>query len=162
MALRWSDVDANRHMNNVAILRLLEESRIRTLWDNPWVNGMLMPREHAGESESRDLDVALLGNDTGTVIARQEIEYLEAMPYFRDPVDIEMWIGRIGSTSIDVCFHVRGPRADPDLTTYARAQCTLVLLDAIKRSPRKITAEERRAWSKILEEPVRFSRRPRA
>ena len=33
--LRWSDMDAYQHVNNVEMLRLLEEARIEAFWSHP-------------------------------------------------------------------------------------------------------------------------------
>ena len=33
--LRWSDMDAYAHVNNVEMLRLLEEARIEAFWSHP-------------------------------------------------------------------------------------------------------------------------------
>ncbi|HWL60323.1 MAG TPA: acyl-CoA thioesterase, partial [Microbacteriaceae bacterium] len=30
--LRWGDLDAQAHVNNVTMLKLLEEARVRVLW----------------------------------------------------------------------------------------------------------------------------------
>lgn len=35
--LRWSDMDAYAHVNNVEMLRLLEEARIEVFWQHPRV-----------------------------------------------------------------------------------------------------------------------------
>ena len=81
--LRWGDLDAYGHVNNVEILRLLEEARIQALW---------MPddeSERPASAPSAVLD-ARLGSATLSIIARTEIEYLATIDYRRSPLDIEL------------------------------------------------------------------------
>ena len=35
VTLRWSDLDAYAHVNNVAMFRLLEDARITAFWQHP-------------------------------------------------------------------------------------------------------------------------------
>ena len=87
--LRWSDLDAYGHVNNAAMLTLLEESRISVFW-----NGEL-----GVEGVS---DTASGGGDTVTLIGRQEVEYLAPIPYLREPLDVQLWIGGMGGASLEV------------------------------------------------------------
>lgn len=159
--LRWSDMDAYAHVNNVAMLTLLEEARIEAFWRHP-------------DASSAPVDAwptAVLdagpGQQVSTLVARQEIEYLRPLGYRRTPVLVEMWIGHLGGASLDVCYEVREPAVangagdaqGPAGTVYARAVTTLVLVDAATGSPRRIGPEERAAWQVYLEPPVRMRRR---
>ena len=144
--LRWSDLDAYGHVNNAAMLTLLEESRILVFW-----HGEL---KVAGVAET-----ASLGADTLTLIGRQEVEYLQPIPYGRDPLDIQLWIGRMGGASLDVCYEVCSPEGAEPHTVYARAASGIVLVDAATMRPRRITDAERDNWSAYLDEPVQFNRR---
>ena len=51
------------------------------------------------------------GIDAGTLtlIARQEIEYLRPVPYQRNPLDVQLWFGKLGGSSIEVCYEVFSP-----------------------------------------------------
>ena len=92
--LRWSDFDAYAHVNNAEMLRLLEEARIQAFW---------RPDEGGTGAATAVLD-ARPGAEVISLIARQEIEYLAPIPYMRAPIDIEMWIGRIGGASLEICY----------------------------------------------------------
>jgi acyl-CoA thioester hydrolase len=144
--LRWSDLDAYGHVNNAAMLTLLEESRISVFW-----HGEL---KVAGVAET-----ASIGADTLTLIGRQEVEYLQPIPYGRDPLDVQLWIGRMGGASLDVCYEVCSPEGAEPHTVYARAASGIVLVDAATMRPRRITDTERDNWSQYLDEPVQFNRR---
>ena len=150
--LRWSDIDAYAHVNNAAMLRLLEESRIEAFW----VTG-----EDATDGDR--VGPAVLdgrpGSDTLSLIAHQEVEYLLPIPYQRRPLDIEVWIGRIGGASLQLCYEVYSPQGLEPRALYTRAETTLVLASASDSKPRRITPAERGAWEPYLEEPVRFRAR---
>ncbi|HWU58661.1 MAG TPA: thioesterase family protein [Microbacteriaceae bacterium] len=149
--LRWSDLDAYGHVNNASMLRLLEEARIQAFWV-------------ADDAESLvGATTAVLdgrpGADTLTLIARQEIEYLAPIPYLRPPLDVQLWLGRLGGASLEVCYEVHSPRgSDPDVL-FTKASTTIALVDAATGRPRRINAVERAAWEPYLDEPVDFRRR---
>ncbi|MGW6131323.1 acyl-CoA thioesterase [Cellulomonas sp. NPDC055163] len=151
--LRWSDMDAYAHVNNVAMLTLLEEARIQAFWRQ-------VPSADAPEGTwpTAVLDAGP-GAELSTLVARQEIEYLRPLGYRRTPVLVEMWIGHLGGASLDVCYEVRdAPEADGG-TVFARALTTVVLVDTATGSPRRIGPEVRAAWEVYLEEPVRLRHR---
>ncbi|WP_353828377.1 acyl-CoA thioesterase [Agromyces sp. SYSU T0242] len=150
--LRWSDLDAYGHVNNARMLSLLEEARIQAFWVNE--DGTA---EHAVGASTAVLD-ATPGSATLTLIARQEVEYLAPIPYQRLPLDIELWIGRMGGASLDVCYEVHSPAGATPRTLYTRAATTIVLVDAATERPRRITDAEREAWEPFLGEPIAFRR----
>ena len=78
VSLRWSDIVAYAHVNNAAMLRLLEEVRIEAFW----VTGESI--DSTDGVGPRVLDGSP-GADTLSLIARQEIEYLKPIPYQRTP-----------------------------------------------------------------------------
>lgn len=152
--LRWSDLDAYAHVNNAEMLRLLEEARIQAFWSNDEPNGAAPV---AGASTAV-LD-GRPGAATLTLIARLEIEYLAPIPYLRAPIDIQLWIGKLGGASLDVCYEVCSPVGQEPAQVYARATTTIVLVDALTGRPRKINDLERAAWTPYLGSPLVFTRK---
>ncbi|PWC03991.1 acyl-CoA thioesterase [Agromyces badenianii] len=150
--LRWSDLDAYGHVNNARMLSLLEEARIQAFWVSDDTS------EHAAGASTAVLD-ATPGADTITLIARQEVEYLAPIPYQRQPVDIELWIGHMGGASLDVCYEVYSPAGVEPRVLYTRAVTTIVLVDAATERPRRIGDAERAAWEPYVGDPVEFRRR---
>ncbi len=146
--LRWSDFDAYAHVNNAEMLRLLEEARIQAFW---------RPDEGIG-SDTALLD-ARPGAHTIALIARQEVEYLAPIPYMRNPVDIEMWIGRIGGASLEVCYEVYSPAGVEPRVLFTKAATTLVMVTAETGKPQRIPDDLRAAWAPYVEDPVAFTRR---
>ena len=150
--IRWSDIDAYGHVNNSAMLRLLEEARIMAFWAPD-------PDEL---DASTDIPTPIIdgrpGSGTLTVIAGQRLEYLESIPYLRRPLDIQLWIGRIGGASIDVSYEVCSPAGTEPSVVFTRASTTLVLVDAATNRPRRLAPVEREACAAFMEAPVTFSR----
>ncbi|SNT29175.1 acyl-CoA thioesterase [Actinacidiphila glaucinigra] len=117
--LRWSDMDAFGHVNNVVFLRYLEEARIDFMF-------RLAPGEG---SES------FTG---GSVVARHEIDYLRPLVHRHEPVTVETWVTKLTAASLTVAYEVKDAEA-----VYVRASTVVVPYNLEKGRPRRITAEER-------------------
>lgn len=151
--LRWGDLDAFNHVNNTSMLKLLEEARVRAFW---------LPEPGETAPDTAVLESSLFSGVL-TLIARQEIEYLAPVPYQRHPLDVQMWFGKLGGSSIEVCYEVRSPietaGADLAQTIYARATTVVVKVDASTGRPLRLSAAEREAWSPYLGEPIAYAHR---
>ena len=112
--LRWADMDAYGHVNNVVFLRYLEEARIDFLF-----------------RPDKDFQ-------QGSVVARHEIDYKRQLVHRHTPVDIELWVTRIKAASFTLTYEVK----DPD-QVYVQASTVVVPFDFATQSPRRITSEER-------------------
>ncbi|MEU6219828.1 thioesterase family protein [Streptomyces sp. NPDC047022] len=112
--LRWADMDAYGHVNNVVFLRYLEEARIDFLF--------------RPDKEFKQ----------GSVVARHEIDYKRQLVHRHAPVDIELWVTEIRAASFTLAYEVK----DPDLV-YVRASTVIVPFDFEAQRPRRITDEER-------------------
>jgi len=147
--LRWSDVDAYAHVNNAEMLRLLEEARMEAFW---------RPDEGVDGRPTAVLD-ARPGASTLSLIARQEVEYLAPIPFQRTPIVVELWIGRIGGASIEICYEVYSPAGVEPRIRYTIASTTLVMVDAASGRPSRISDELRELFAPYVDEPVRFNKR---
>jgi acyl-CoA thioester hydrolase len=149
--LRWGDLDAYGHVNNVEILRLVEEARIRALW------------RASVDADDEPVPTALLeldaNSDILSLVARTEIEYLAPMPYTSAPVDVELWIGRLGTASIEICLELFSPTLISPRVLYARAATTMVIVDAESGRPMRIPTHLREGWDPYLDDPLKFTRR---
>ncbi|MEU0438921.1 thioesterase family protein [Streptomyces sp. NPDC006186] len=112
--LRWADMDAYGHVNNVVFLRYLEEARIDFLF-------------------RPDKDFK-----QGSVVARHEIDYKRQLVHRHRPVDIELWVTEIRAASFTLAYEVK----DDDVV-YVRASTVIVPFDFAQQRPRRITDEER-------------------
>ena len=147
--LRWGDLDAFNHVNNTSMLKLLEEARVRAFWT-----------PEPGE-EAPTTAVLSTGVDQGvlTLIARQEIEYLAPVPYQRRPLDVEMWFGKLGGSSLDVCYEVFNHPESAERVLYARSTAVIVMVDAITGRPVRLSAEMRAAWEPFVGDPIVYQHR---
>ncbi|MCL2516670.1 MAG: acyl-CoA thioesterase [Microbacteriaceae bacterium] len=153
--MRFSDLDAYGHVNNVAMLRFFEDARVQAFWaGDPDEEGHLEPGAFADTAVLRSKP----GEGTLSVLAHQEIEYLAQVPFLRSPLDIQIWVGRLGGASMELYYEVHSPLTAREHVLYARAATTLVLVDAETGRPRRISAEERAAWEPYLGEPLTFRR----
>jgi acyl-CoA thioester hydrolase len=116
--MRWSDMDAYRHVNNSAYFEYLEQARVAMFF-------------HRHESFNG-----------GTVIARHEIEYLRPIVYHPEPLRVEVWIEKIGGARFTVRYEIYDRRTDGDVLT-ARASTSCVTFDFATDRPRRLSAEER-------------------
>ena len=151
--LRWGDLDAFNHVNNTSMLKLLEEARVRAFWQP-------QPGEDAPSTAVLD---SSLHSGVLTLIARQEIEYLAPVPYQRHPLDVQLWFGKLGGSSIEVCYEVCSPREtageNGEQSVYARATTVVVKVDAATGRPMRLSAEERAAWVPFVDEPIVYAHR---
>ncbi|MEV6009416.1 thioesterase family protein [Streptomyces sp. NPDC051976] len=125
--LRWSDMDAFGHINNVSFLRYLEEARIEFMW-------RLAPGEGSASFTG------------GSVVARHEIDYLRPLVHRHTPVAIETWVTDISAASMTVAYEVK----DGDVV-YVRASTVVVPYNLEAGRPRRITREERSFLEDYLE-----------
>ena len=166
-ALRWSDMDAYGHINNVQFLRLLEDARVFTFGAQGAPGGG-----------------SLLA--TGLIVGRQEIEYLEPLVFRAQSVAIDLWVTAIGGADFDLGYEIRDPDpGDPVAVhtaggtpngagevvpeeppsvgkVYARAETMQVVYDLATASPRRITPDERARLESMRDEPVAWRRRRRS
>lgn len=145
--LRWSDMDAYGHVNNVQFLRLLEDARVIGFED--WFGQ----------------DRSVLSE--GILVARHEIEYLAPLLFRVPPIVVEMWATKIGGAGFDLAYEVRDGRAVSEGgdargdTVYARAETTLVLYDFATSNPRRMDPSLRAALQEHSGAPVPFRWRRR-
>ncbi|MCQ1986563.1 thioesterase family protein [Arthrobacter sp. zg-Y844] len=140
--LRFGDQDPNGHINNVRFVQFLEEARVQL--------GLLpLPAGAGGPGSFRDLS----GDRTATYVVRQEIEYVSPLLHRKEPVWVDVWVTRIGSSSLAYGFRV----ADEDpATVYAYAEAAMVQVEAATGRPTPLTDEQREVLQAWMGEPVPF------
>jgi acyl-CoA thioester hydrolase len=137
LQLRWADTDAYKHINNVAYVRYLEETRVRLF-------GLPDAPETASSLELPVFSV--LDSGTFIMVAAQRLEYVRELNYTGQSIQIDVWIARLGSKSLDIGFEFHsgaGLAAARDI--YIRATTTIVFCSTETRIPRALTDRERLA-----------------
>lgn len=127
--VRWSDLDAFRHVNNAKTVTLLEEARIDWLFAEATKHGVERLTE-------------------GIVVARLEIDYKRPLG-MELPVTVSMGLTKLGQASmtVDYVLSVAG-------TTMATALSVLVPVDPVTFRPRRMDDRERAFLLQYLHEPV--------
>ncbi|MGI6877652.1 acyl-CoA thioesterase [Microbacterium sp. gxy059] len=147
LPMRWGDQDALGHLNNVTLQQLLEEARIRALWQHEDAERRL-PCQVFGEGMLVDGE-----GPYAPLIGRQSVEYLAPVVYRQLPLDIDVWFGRLGGASADLCYEMSGIERG-ERVVYARGITTMVLTDGETMRPVRLPRVVRAAWEPLVEEPV--------
>lgn len=147
LQLRWGDQDAYGHVNNVAYARLLEEARVRVLWMGAAVEATGL-EEHFGSGDPSAQKM---------LVASQHIEYARVLDYSEQPVAVEMWIGKLGGSNLEIhCEIIDG--AAKDRVVVARAITVAVMVDSVTMRPSRVTDAARIAVAEWMDEPLLLRR----
>ncbi|MFF8819243.1 acyl-CoA thioesterase [Leucobacter sp. NPDC015123] len=147
LQLRWGDQDAYGHINNVVFARLLEEARVRVLW-------------LGAATEPTGLEQHFQSNIAGgpkMLVASQSIEFLSVLEYSEQPVTVELWVGKLGGSHLEIhCEIVDGAAAERSVV--ARAITVAVMVDGETLRPARLSAEGRTAVREWMDEPLMLGR----
>ncbi len=127
--IRWSDMDAYGHVNNVPFLTYLEEARIDMLQD-------LIARARHDD-----------GLSAGVLVASTSIEYRTPLVHRTTPVPIDVWVTKIGGAHFDLAYEVR----EGESLVYARATSRMVTFDFRTERPRRLRPHEKAFLERYLE-----------
>lgn len=155
--LRWADMDALGHVNNVVYADYLQEARVDML------------RVHARGPSTGQLADAL-------VVVSNRLQYLAPLVYDGRPVQIECWVTDLRAATATLAYEIFRPstgsgnadsgnadsgNATPgERTVYLRATTVLTPYVFAEERPRRFTAEERAGLAAYLEEPAAGMREP--
>jgi acyl-CoA thioester hydrolase len=101
--MRLEDLNTSGHVSNVAFLGLFDEARTR------FFGGELRNSDHRGLFDDGAFDVAHV------VLGQHVIEYRRELFYRTDPLQVKLWIPRIGRSS----FVLNGTLHEPGETAPA-------------------------------------------
>lgn len=135
--LRWADMDAYGHVNNVNQVRLMEEARV----------GAFGVPGGTGEPVARAGKVDLfetVGDQVLILVVDHSISYAAQLPYRDVPVRIQVWISQVKGASFRVNYEFFDGH-DGTLTT--RASTTLALFDNTTQRLVRLPADLRAAFA---------------
>ncbi|GAA1614267.1 acyl-CoA thioesterase [Leucobacter chromiireducens] len=147
LELRWGDQDAYGHVNNVAYARFLEEARVRTFWLGSGRERTGMERHFRGDDPA----------GPKMLVANQQIEFLSVLEYGERPITVELWIGKLGGSSLEVHYEIIDGAA-AERTVVARAISHIVIVDGVTMRPIRLSEAGRESVSAWMDEPVRMRR----
>lgn len=148
LELRWGDQDAYGHVNNVAYARYLEEARVRTFWLGSGRERTGMERHFRGDDPE----------GPKMLVASQQIEFLRVLEYAEQPITVELWIGKLGGSSLEVHYEIVDG-SQPERTVVARAITVVVIVDGKTLRPVRLSGEGRESVEAWMDEPLRLGRR---
>ena len=148
IALRWGDLDAYNHVNNVALLKLLEEARVRVFWRGS-------AREQTGMEHHFRGDTP---DGLKMLVASQHIEFLRVLEYSDQPITVELWIGGLGGSTLEIHYEIIDGSI-PERTVVARAVTVAVVVDGATLRPIRLTEEGKAAVEPWRDEHVRLRHR---
>ncbi len=117
--MRWSDMDAYQHINNVAFLGYFETARVSLFFEHP---------THDEKTGMR----------RGLVVHSHDIHYRRSVEYDAEPLRIEVWISTVRAASFRCHYEVfdHGQLAVTGSTV-------LVPFDFSINRPRRLTPDEK-------------------
>jgi acyl-CoA thioester hydrolase len=128
--MRWSDMDAYGHVNNVVFLQYFEMARVDLFF------------ERASLEERTGLR-------RGTVVAEHEIRYKLPVVYSPQPLDVQIWVSGVRAAAF-TCHY--------DLLDHGRLAVTgrtlLVPFDFSINRPRRLTPDEKDFLLRWTDEPA--------
>jgi acyl-CoA thioester hydrolase len=145
--LRFSDVDSYGHVNNVTYLGYLETARVLLYLLRPE-----LPATAGGEPGATLRELA--GTENQTLVGRQEIEYRAPLEFRTEPVNVGVWVTRIGNTSFDLGYAVVDE--DQTGTVHALGASTMVLTAVATGRPVPLPDGYRAALQQWAGPPVSF------
>jgi acyl-CoA thioester hydrolase len=129
--MRWSDMDAYQHVNNVAFLGYFEMARISLFRERP-------PQD----DES--------GRRRGLIVAAHEIAYKRQVVFSSTPLQVDVWITDVRAAT----FLCRYELFDHDRLAVT-GSTTIVPFDFDIGRPRRLTPEEKEFLARWADEPPR-------
>jgi acyl-CoA thioester hydrolase len=130
--VRFGDLDALQHMNNVEFLRFFETARIDYI-------RKLIPGHSPGNS-----------NEFGFIFAEAHVNY-RAPAFFDDEIRTYVWVGEIRRSAIRVDFEMV---VEADARKVAEGYGWLVGYDYVAGRPQPLPDEVRRLVEPELRDPV--------
>jgi len=112
--VRWADLDANRHVNNVAYFTFMEQARI------DWLKRMDLQTTAQGE---------------GPVVAQTSCDYRKAIPWV-DAIDVRVYAGAAGRSSFPTYYEIVS--AENSELKYADGQAIMVWTDRASGQSRPV------------------------
>lgn len=154
--LRWGDMDAYGHVNNVTQLRLLEEARVRAFGSPTADRDASAPAgiPGAGEPVQGTAFPAVLGEAAGTtdlLVFSHRIEYRRPISFRTGPVAVDTVISGLTPATMEVGYTIGEPDGSE---IYTLAETTIAFVDSATGRARRLTDAEAAAIEPFVTDPV--------
>ncbi len=141
--MRWGDMDAYGHINNVNLVRMMEEARIAGF-------GVPGGTGKPGTESRAELFSSVPAN-TQILVVEHRVRYLTPLDYRNVPADVEIWLSEVKAASFDVCYEFRDPIEG---SLCVRATTTLAFFSVKDQRLLRLPAQQREEMQVFLGEPV--------
>ncbi|WP_299168193.1 thioesterase family protein [uncultured Arthrobacter sp.] len=126
-------MDAYGHINNVQVVRLLEEARIHA-FGPPGGTGAF------GQEPPVPL-FSSVATGVQALVVEHRIRYTATLDYRNLPLNVEVWITDLKAASLDVAYRIHDP---VDARVCVKAQTTLAFVNGEGGALLRITPEQKR------------------
>lgn len=96
--LRWGDMDPYGHVNNVEVIRVLEEARIATFGVPVGTGEQVAPAKIPLFS--------VLPGGTQALIAEHRVKYLRPLAYRNVPTEVRVWVVSARAATLELGFEI--------------------------------------------------------
>ncbi|MCQ9368322.1 acyl-CoA thioesterase [Brevibacterium sp. 50QC2O2] len=159
--LRWGDMDAYGHVNNVTQLKILEEARVRA-FGSPTAARDVQPvagpagaaRQVFGTALPQVFRAASDGADI--LVSSHAIEYRTPVPYREGPIAVDLVLAKVSPVLITVGYVIGEPDGSAQ---YSVAETDVVFVDSITHRARRLSEHEYAELSGAVVGPIRMKRR---
>ncbi|WP_421084654.1 acyl-CoA thioesterase [Rothia nasimurium] len=131
--LRWGDMDAYGHVNNVTMMQILEEARV----------ALFGPPPSSGEPASVDVPLPLFASlpaGTQALVAENYVKYRSPLAYRGVPVRVDMQVSKVTAASLVVGYELYDPVTGVHCVS---ASTTLAFFNVETGSLVRLSAEQR-------------------
>jgi len=138
--MRWGDMDAYGHINNVQIVRMLEEARVAAFG----------PPAGAG-LPGIDPHVSLFNTvpqGTMALVVDHRIRYVKTLEYRNIPAVVQVWVGAVKGASFDIHYLVQDPVTGDDCV---KASSHLAFVDEATGRVLRLTPEQKQLLEPFIE-----------
>lgn len=141
--MRWGDMDAYGHINNVNLVRMMEEARIAGF-------GVPGGTGKPGNEPMVDLFSAVPEN-TQVLVVEHRVRYVAPLDYRNIPAEVDVWVANVKAASVDVCYEFHDP---VDGGLCVRATTTLAFFSVGDQRLLRLPSAERAKLEAFIGEPV--------
>ncbi len=137
--MRWSDMDAYGHINNVQVLRLLEEARIHA-FGPPGGTG----------AEGEEPPVAVFSSvkpGTQALVVEHHVKFVETLDYRNVPARIDVWVSAVKPASFTLAYRIHDPLTG---VVCVKAETVLAFVDTHSGSLLRVSEEQEDALAPYL------------
>lgn len=141
--MRWGDMDAYGHINNVQVVRILEEARIAAFGPprGPGLPGIEPPVPLFSE----------VPEGTLALIVEHKIRYVRTLEYRNIPAVVQLWIGAVKGASFDIHYLVQDPVTGEDCV---RATSHLAFVEESTGRVLRLTPEQKEKLARFAPVPA--------